>query len=89
MELWKGWSWDGSAYYVDPLTNQGFSGTVRIPAYTRLDTGLTWKALERLTLSIAGQNLVKKDHVEFEDFFGSMQSDEIKRSAYIKLTWRF
>jgi iron complex outermembrane receptor protein len=89
MELWKRWSWDASAYYVDPLTNQGFSGTVRIPAYTRLDTGLTWKALERLTLSVAGQNLLKRNHVEFEDFFGSMQSDEIKRSGYVRLIWQF
>jgi hypothetical protein len=40
-------------------------------------------------MSAAGQNLLKKDHVEFEDFFGSMQSDEIKRSAYVKLTWQF
>jgi iron complex outermembrane recepter protein len=89
MELWKGWSWDASAYYVDPLRNQGFSGAERIPAYTRLDTGLTWKAMERLTLSIAGQNLLEKNHVEFEDFFGSMQSGEIKRSSYVKLTWQF
>jgi hypothetical protein len=27
--------------------------------------------------------------VEFEDFFGSMQSDEIKRSGYVRLTWQF
>lgn len=40
-------------------------------------------------MSAAGQNLLKKDHVEFEDFIGSMQSDEIKRSAYVKLTWQF
>ncbi|MGB2624289.1 MAG: TonB-dependent receptor [Candidatus Acidiferrum sp.] len=89
VDLRKRWSWDASAYYVDPLRNQGFSGTARIPGYTRLDTGLTWKALEGVSLSVVGQNLLKDNHVEFEDFFGSMQSDEIKRSAYVKLTWRF
>ena len=89
LDLQKGWSWDASAYYVDPLRNQGFSGLARIPGYTRIDTGLTWKALERLTLSIVGQNLLKKDHVEFEDFFGSMQSSRIRRSGYVKLTWKF
>jgi iron complex outermembrane receptor protein len=89
VDLQKGWSWDASAYYVDPLTNQGFSGVARIPGYTRVDTGLTWKALEKLTLSIAGQNLLTKDHVEFEDFFGSMQSSRIRRSGYVKLVWQF
>jgi iron complex outermembrane recepter protein len=89
MDFQKGWSWDASAYYVDPLRNQGFSGVARIAGYTRLDTGLTWKAMERLSLSIVGQNLLKNEHVEFEDFFGSMQSSQIKRSGYVKLTWRF
>jgi outer membrane receptor protein involved in Fe transport len=89
VDLQKRWSWDASAYYVGPLRNQGFSGEVRIPGYTRLDTGLTWKPLDRLSLSVFGQNLLKNDHVEFEDFFGSMQSSQIRRSAYVKLTWQF
>ena len=89
LDLWKKWSWDASAYYVDPLRNQGFSGTARIPGYTRLDTGLTWKAFERLSVNVVGQNLLKNGHVEFEDFFGSMQSSQIKRSGYAKLTWQF
>jgi iron complex outermembrane receptor protein len=89
MDLWKKWSWDASAYYVDPLKNQGFSGAARIPGYTRLDTGLSWKVLEGLSLSVFGQNLLKNGHVEFEDFFGSMQSSQIKRSGYLKLTWQF
>ncbi len=89
VELSKGWMWDASAYYMDPQTNQGPSGTARIPGYTRLDTGLTWKAKDGFSLSFVGQNLLQKQHVEFEDIFGSMQSGEIKRSGYIKLTWRF
>jgi iron complex outermembrane receptor protein len=89
MDLSRTWSWDASAYYVDPLRNQGFSGAVRIPGITRVDTRLTWKAFEHVTLSVVGQNLLKNEHVEFEDFFGSMQSSEIKRSGYAKLTWLF
>lgn len=89
VDLQKRWSWDASAYYVDPLRNQGFSGEVRIPGYTRLDTGLTWKLLQRWSLAVVGQNLLRNDHVEFEDFFGSMQSSQIRRSAYVKLTWQF
>ena len=89
VDLWNKCAWDLSAYYVDPLRNQGFSGAVRIPGITRVDTGLTWKALEHVTLSVVGQNLLKNEHVEFEDLFGSVQSSQIKRSGYVKLTWVF
>jgi iron complex outermembrane receptor protein len=82
-------AWDASAYYVDALKNQGPSGNVRIPAYTRLDTGLTWKPFESFSVSVVGQNLVKDRHMEFDDLNGSMQSGLIKRSAYAKVTWQF
>jgi iron complex outermembrane receptor protein len=89
VDLWKKCSWDLSGYYVDPLRNQGFSGAVRIPGIMRVDTGLTWKGFEHLTFTVAGQNLLKNEHVEFEDFFGSMQSSQIRRSGYVKLTWQY
>ena len=82
-------AWDLSAYFVDALDNQGPAGNVSVPSYTRLDTGLTWKLAERLSLSMAGQNLLKDHHLEFEDVDGSMQSGQIKRSAYVKFTWQF
>jgi len=62
---------------------------LRIPSYTRLDTGLTWKLGEGFSLSLVGQNLLKDHHMEFEDVNGSMQSGQIKRSAYAKITWQF
>ncbi len=82
-------AWDVSAYFDDALENQGPLGDLTIPSYTRLDTGLTWKLGERLSLSIVGQNLLKNHHVEFEDVNGSLQSGQIKRSAYVKLVWQF
>ena len=89
LELRGGLSWDAQTYFVNSLTNQGPIGNVRIPAYTRLDTGLTWKPRERVSLSVVGQNLLKDHHMEFEDINGSMQSGQIKRSGYIKVTWQF
>lgn len=89
LELRGNVALDGSAYYTDPLTNQGPLENVRIPAYTRVDAGLTWKPVERVSVSIAGQNLLKDHHLEFDDVFGSMQSGQIKRSGYIKVTWQF
>ena len=62
---------------------------VIIPAYTRLDSGITWQMRERLSLSVFGQNLLRERHLEFEDTFGSLQSGAITRSGYAKLTWRF
>jgi iron complex outermembrane receptor protein len=82
-------SWDLSAYYVDPLTDQGPLSNVTIPAYTRVDTGLTWRLGEGFSMSVVGQNLLRDHHLEFEDVNGSLQSGEIKRSAYAKITWRF
>jgi iron complex outermembrane recepter protein len=82
-------TWDVSAYFVDRLSNQGPSTLEVIPAYTRLDTGLTWRLRERFSLSLVGQNLLKDHHVEFQDVFGSMQSGQIKRSAYAKVVWQF
>lgn len=89
FDLLRGLAWDASAYYMDPLTDQGPSGNVRIPAYTRLDTGLSWALGERLSLSVAGQNLLQDHHLEFQDIFGNVQTSQIKRSAYVKLTWQF
>jgi hypothetical protein len=62
---------------------------VVIPAYTRLDTGITWKPGERFVVSLFGQNLLQDHHREFEDVFGSMQSSQMKRSAVAKFIWIF
>lgn len=89
VDLRRGLTWDLNAYYVDELTNQGPAGNVKIPSCTRLDTVLTWKILERFSFSMVGQNLLKDHHPEFEDMNGSLQSGQIKRSAYMKLSWQF
>jgi iron complex outermembrane receptor protein len=88
-DLRRSLAWDLSAYFVDPLANQGPLSNLKIPSYTRLDTGLTWKLGEGFSLSVVGQNLLKDHHMEFEDVNGSMQSGQIKRSAYAKLVWQF
>ena len=83
LDLVHGIGWDASAYFVDRLR----SG--HIPAYTRLDTGLTWRWTEGLAMSVVGQNLVKDRHLEFLDDSETLRSTLIKRSAYLKLTWQF
>lgn len=80
-ELFRGLSWDLSAYFVGRLREP------EIPSYTRLDTQLSWRLGERLTLSGVGQNLLKGSHLEFDDSPES-RATLIPRSAYFKLTWR-
>src|SRR6266478_1091685 len=62
----RGLAWDTSAYFVDRLSNQGPSTQEVIPAYTRLDTGLTWKLREGFSLAVGGQNLLRDHHTEFQ-----------------------
>ncbi len=82
VELGRGIEWDVSGYFVDRLKTG-------IPSYTRLDTGLTWRWTEALSMSVVGQNLIKDRRLEFVDDSGSVRSTLIKRSVYAKFTWQF
>jgi iron complex outermembrane receptor protein len=83
LELSGGLAWDATAYFVGRLPAQF------VASYTRLDTQLTWKLAERVELSLTGQNLLRDHHVEFNDPFQAVNSSQVKRSAYAKLTWQF
>jgi iron complex outermembrane receptor protein len=83
LELWPGLAWDANAYFVGRLPAQF------VASYTRLDTQLTWRLQESVSLSVIGQNLLRDHHVEFNDAFQSVNSSQVKRSAYVKLTWQF
>ena len=83
VELPHGLVWDTSAYFVDRLTDP------IEPSYTRVDTQLEWKFTEDGSISLVGQNLAQGLHAEFLDDTGSTRTALIKRSAYIKFTWKF
>ena len=83
MELWRGFAWDANAYFVGRLPAQ------MVASYTRLDTQLTWRLMESARLSVVGQNLLRDHHAEFNDAFQSVNSSQVKRSAYARLTWQF
>lgn len=83
VDLSHGLSWDASAYFVSALTVQD------VPSYTRIDTQLKWKFAERGDLSLAGQNLLRNEHLESMDALTIVNSSLIKRSAYARVTWRF
>jgi len=59
---------------------------VRVPAYIELDVRLAWHALERLELSLVGQNLLHDHHPELS---AATYGGEIERSVYGRLTLRY
>jgi len=83
VDLSHGLAWDAAAYFVGRLPGEN------IPAYTRIDTQLTWEWSERGTVSLVGQNLQRDHHLEFEDFLQSIVSSQTKRSGYAMIRWRF
>jgi iron complex outermembrane receptor protein len=89
FDLPKSFALDAAAYEVSHLDNQGPLSNVTIPAYTRLDVGFSWKPWEQTSFSLVGQNLLQDHHVEFEDVNGALQSSQIRRSGFVKVTWRF
>ena len=62
--------------FVDNLPAQN------INSYIALDACLSWKPIKNMEISIIGQNLTDKSHPEFG-------TNEIERSVYGKMVWRF
>lgn len=83
VRLGRGFQWNTSAYFVGRLPSQ------QVPSYTRLDTNLIWQAGERFSIALVGQNLLKDHHIEFNSLESTHLAGRVKRSAYIKLSWKF
>ena len=71
---------DSAFRFVSEIKNQ------RLPGYAELDLRLAWQPKRSVEFSITGQNLLHDRHAEF----GSPASrQEIGRSVYGKVVWRF
>ncbi|HEY6451760.1 MAG TPA: TonB-dependent receptor [Steroidobacteraceae bacterium] len=73
--------------WVDTLHINSGTTIGTVPSYFELDTHLSWRASDRLELSLVGQNLLHNYHPEYG--FPSPDRVEIQRSVYGKLTWRY
>jgi iron complex outermembrane receptor protein len=71
---------DPSFRYVSRIANQ------TVPAYAELDVRLAWRPSPKLEFSIVGQNLLHDHHAEFG---APAARQEIERSVYGKVLWRF
>jgi len=71
---------DAAIRYVDTLT------APNVPSYIGIDLRLGWRPIRDLELAIVGQNLLDNQHPEFG---AAATRQEIERSVYGKITWRF
>ena len=83
VNLPKNLQWNVSVYFVNRLQ------ALAVPSYTRVDTGLTWRAGERISISAVGQNLFSNHHMEFSGPDSTEQPGLMRRSAYAKISWSF
>ena len=59
----------------------------RVDDYTEMDLRLGWRSGEALELSLTGRNLLHSSHAEFGP--AGPFREEVERSVYGKVTWRF
>lgn len=64
------------------------TGSVEIPAYVTVDVRLAWRPLAGLELSLVGQNLLDRRHLETVSDF-TVARHEVERTIYGKVTWNF
>jgi iron complex outermembrane recepter protein len=83
VALVHGLAWDASANFVGRLASPA------VASYTRIDSQISWHLREHLSASLVGQNLAQDHHIEFLNTAGTGFSNYMKRSGYVKLTWRF
>jgi iron complex outermembrane recepter protein len=77
-----------AAYYVDRIESILGAGSATIPAYVRLDTGLTWSPRASLQLGVWGQNLLDGRHAEYTRFESNVVT-EVPRTFLLRANWQF
>ncbi len=71
-----------SLYYRSALTAQN------LPAYTRADLQVRWRASRALEFGLAARNLLDSQHTEFVPL-ETPSSTEVPRSIFGSVTWRY
>jgi iron complex outermembrane recepter protein len=87
MDLPKNMEFDTGLRWVDTLTINSGPTLGTVPSYFELDARLAWHPTKNLEFSIVGQNLLHDHHPEYG--YPGATREEIERSVYGKVTWRF
>ncbi len=80
---------DAAVYYVSELPGVEALRLPAVPAYTRLDLRLEWRAAPQVQLCVTGQNLLEPQHPEFRGIITSSRATEVQRGVYAKASWRY
>ncbi len=81
LNLPGNFEFDTMMYYVDNVPNSNAD------SYIRLDARLGWNVTEDMELSLTFQNLLDKNHRQFNGT--SVNETDVQRAVYAKLTYRF
>jgi iron complex outermembrane receptor protein len=83
LDITKSIELNAALYYVDNLH------TGHIPAYTRVDAGITWHPRENLALTVAAQNIFRSQHFEFNSGLFFTAPTQVPRTYYASLNYQF
>ncbi len=78
---------DAALRWVDILHNNNGPNPGTVPDYFELDARLGWHLTSRVELSVVGQNLLDDHHPEYG--FPGPGREEIRRSVFARITWRY
>jgi iron complex outermembrane receptor protein len=67
----------------------GSVGEFNVPAFVSTDLNLTWEPRPGLVMSVGVLNLVDNQHLEFGTTAGQGYADQIPRTVYAQMTYRF
>lgn len=87
LDLPAGWQLDGRLRKVSAIRSipEIVSGA-GLPGYTELDMQLAWNGAPHFRVSVVGQNLLHRRHVEFG---APASSGEFERGVYGKIAWEY
>ncbi len=87
FSLWSSMDLPGRTTFDVIVRHVGALPQPFVPGYTEMDVRLGWRPNEGLEVSLVGQNLLDRQHLEFGT--ASPATAEVKRGVYGKATWRF
>ncbi|MFP7755626.1 TonB-dependent receptor plug domain-containing protein [Thermodesulfobacteriota bacterium B35] len=88
MDLGHGFCLDLWLYHIGELEKSSYSWTGLVPGYTSFNARLAWRPVDRVEISLVGQNLNHGRHLEFigENLY---QETEVERSLYAMVRLNF
>jgi iron complex outermembrane receptor protein len=88
MDLSNNFELDGGLRWVDSFRFNVSGVPATVPHYFELDARLGWHPNKQLEFSVVGQNLLHDHHLEYV-ISNPNPREEIVRSVYGKVAWRF